>query len=66
MLVLRRLERAYYQAEELAKRPIQTLADMREAAKRIAALKPAAVIIKGGHLAGPEVVDILYEKGEFK
>lgn len=54
------------EAEVLAKMPIKTLADMREAAKRIAALKPAAVIIKGGHLAGPEVVDILYEKGEFK
>ena len=28
-------------------------------------LKPAAVVIKGGHLAGPEVIDILLEKGEF-
>jgi hydroxymethylpyrimidine kinase/phosphomethylpyrimidine kinase len=38
---------------------------MREAAKRIASLKPAAVVIKGGHLAGPDVIDVLYEDGEF-
>ena len=54
------------EAEVLAKMPIASLAEMREAAKRIAALKPAAVIVKGGHLAGPEVVDVLYENGEFR
>ena len=53
------------EAEVLAKMPIGSLADMREAATRIAALKPAAVVIKGGHLAGPEVVDVLFEQGEF-
>ena len=53
------------EAEVLAKMSIGSLADMREAATRIAALKPAAVVIKGGHLAGPEVVDVLFEKGEF-
>jgi hydroxymethylpyrimidine/phosphomethylpyrimidine kinase len=54
------------EAEVLAKMSIRSLADMREAAKRIAALKPAAVVIKGGHLPGPEVVDLLFEKGELK
>ena len=53
------------EAEVLAKMPIRSLADMREAAARIAMLKPAAVVIKGGHLAGPEVVDVLLEHGEF-
>ena len=53
------------EAEVLARMSIGSLADMREAANRIAALKPAAVVIKGGHLAGPEVVDLLFEKGEF-
>jgi hydroxymethylpyrimidine kinase/phosphomethylpyrimidine kinase len=53
------------EAEVLAKMPIASLADMREAAKRIAAFKPAAVVIKGGHLAGPEVIDVLYEHGVF-
>jgi hydroxymethylpyrimidine/phosphomethylpyrimidine kinase len=53
------------EAEVLAKMSITTLDGMREAATRIAALKPAAVVIKGGHLAGPEVVDVLYENGTF-
>ena len=51
------------EAEVLAKMSIGSLADMREAAARIAALKPAAVVIKGGHLPGPEVVDLLFEHG---
>ena len=53
------------EAEVLAKMTIASVADMKEAARRIAMLKPAAVVIKGGHLAGPEVVDLLLEKGEF-
>ena len=53
------------EAEVLAKMPIASVADMREAATRIAMLKPAAVVIKGGHLAGPEVVDVLLDHGEF-
>jgi hydroxymethylpyrimidine/phosphomethylpyrimidine kinase len=53
------------EAEVLAKMSIKNVADMREAARRIAMLKPAAVVIKGGHLAGPEVIDILLEKGVF-
>lgn len=51
------------EAEVLAKMSITSVADMKEAARRIAMLKPAAVVIKGGHLAGPEVIDILFEKG---
>ena len=53
------------EAEVLAKMSITSVADMKEAARRIAMLKPAAVVIKGGHLAGPEVIDILLEKGAF-
>jgi hydroxymethylpyrimidine/phosphomethylpyrimidine kinase len=53
------------EAEVLAKMAITSVADMKEAARRIAMLKPAAVVIKGGHLAGPEVIDILLEKGQF-
>jgi len=53
------------EAEVLAKMSITSVADMKEAARRIAMLKPSAVVIKGGHLAGPEVVDILLEKGAF-
>ena len=53
------------EAEVLAKMSIASLADMREAARRIAMLKPSAVVVKGGHLAGPEVVDLLLEDGVF-
>ncbi len=53
------------EAEVLAKMPIRNREDMREAARRIAMLKPAAVVIKGGHLAGPEVIDILLEDGTY-
>jgi hydroxymethylpyrimidine/phosphomethylpyrimidine kinase len=53
------------EAEVLAKMTIASVADMREAARRIAMLKPAAVVIKGGHLDGPEVIDLLLEGGEY-
>jgi hydroxymethylpyrimidine/phosphomethylpyrimidine kinase len=53
------------EAEVLAGMTIGNLADMREAARRIAALGPAAVLVKGGHMTGTEVVDVLYEKGVF-
>jgi hydroxymethylpyrimidine/phosphomethylpyrimidine kinase len=53
------------EAEALAGMTIRSPVDMREAARRIARLKPRAVVVKGGHLAGADVVDILYEDGEF-
>jgi hydroxymethylpyrimidine/phosphomethylpyrimidine kinase len=53
------------EAELLAGITIRSREDMREAARRIARLKPAAVVVKGGHLPGPDVVDLLYENGRF-
>ena len=53
------------EAEVLAKMTVRTRDDMREAARRIAMLKPGAVVIKGGHLPGSEIVDVLLEHGEF-
>jgi hydroxymethylpyrimidine/phosphomethylpyrimidine kinase len=53
------------EAEVLAKMTIASVDDMKEAARRIAMLKPSAVVIKGGHLSGPEVIDILLENGEY-
>ena len=53
------------EAEVLAKMAVRTVDDMREAARRIATFKPGAVVIKGGHLAGPQVIDLLFENGEF-
>jgi hydroxymethylpyrimidine/phosphomethylpyrimidine kinase len=53
------------EAEALAGMTIGSPADIREAARRIARLTPRAVVVKGGHLSGAEVVDILYADGEF-
>lgn len=44
---------------------INSADDIYEACRRIAALGPKAVLIKGGHMAGSTAVDILYLKGCF-
>jgi hydroxymethylpyrimidine/phosphomethylpyrimidine kinase len=53
------------EAEVLTGLTIRSVADMRAAADALASFKPAAVVIKGGHLDGPTVVDLLYERGRF-
>ncbi|MGE0460226.1 MAG: bifunctional hydroxymethylpyrimidine kinase/phosphomethylpyrimidine kinase [Vicinamibacterales bacterium] len=53
------------EAEALAGMSIHSRGDMREAARRIAALGPGAVLVKGGHLPGGEVVDLVYVEGVF-
>lgn len=65
------LRRAYVvtpnapEAEVLAGLPVRTVADAREAARRILKLGPSAVIIKGGHLETGEVVDLLFDGHTF-
>jgi hydroxymethylpyrimidine/phosphomethylpyrimidine kinase len=56
------------EAELLSGVKIRSRADMRRAARAIAKLGPRAVLIKGGHLKGPEIVDLLYTEKftEFK
>jgi len=44
---------------------VDSLSTAREAAKRIAGKGAAAVVIKGGHLEGPESVDVLFHAGTF-
>lgn len=53
------------EAEVLAGMQIPTVEAAREAARRIHALGPGAVVIKGGHLAGHEVVDLLFDGRSF-
>jgi hydroxymethylpyrimidine/phosphomethylpyrimidine kinase len=53
------------EAEALAGLRITTEEDRREAARRIMALGPAAVVIKGGHFDTPDIVDLLAVGGEF-
>jgi hydroxymethylpyrimidine/phosphomethylpyrimidine kinase len=66
-LVARLLPRAalvtpnLYEASQLAGFDVETTDDMRRAAKAIAAEGAKAVLVKGGHLRGGEVVDLLYD-----
>jgi hydroxymethylpyrimidine/phosphomethylpyrimidine kinase len=51
------------EAEVLCGMSIRSVSDMRVAAEKLAALKPSAVVLKGGHLEGPDVVDVIFEHG---
>ncbi|MFB6470110.1 MAG: bifunctional hydroxymethylpyrimidine kinase/phosphomethylpyrimidine kinase [Vulcanisaeta sp. AZ3] len=57
------------EASHLAGFPVETLDDAKRAAKVIAEeLHPEIVIVKGGHLTGPESIDIVYfrDTGEYR
>jgi hydroxymethylpyrimidine/phosphomethylpyrimidine kinase len=49
------------EASILADLPVRTEADMRAAARRLVDAGCQAVLIKGGHLEGDEVVDLLFD-----
>ena len=51
------------EAEVLAGFPVRNEADMRRAAERLAQLGARAVLLKGGHLEGDTVVDLLLHDG---
>jgi hydroxymethylpyrimidine/phosphomethylpyrimidine kinase len=53
------------EAEVLAGMPVETRADMEEAARRIYALGPRYVLIKGGHLKG-DALDLLWNGRELR
>ena len=53
------------EAETLVGGPITTQDAMREAAKRLHALGPRWVVMKGGHLGGDTVPDMLHDGREF-
>ncbi len=44
----------------------QNESEMRLQAERLLALGPSAVLIKGGHLSGPEAADIFYDGSRFR
>lgn len=52
------------EAEELLGQRIRSRADMLEAARALRACGARAVLLKGGHLAGPQVHDLLLGSGE--
>lgn len=49
------------EAERLIGAPVRDVRQMRRAARRIHGLGAGAVLLTGGHLAGPEVVDVLFD-----
>jgi hydroxymethylpyrimidine/phosphomethylpyrimidine kinase len=53
------------EAEVLGGKQIRSISDAREAARRIHALGPTAVIVKGGHAAGDDIVDLLFDGHDF-
>jgi len=53
------------EASILCQRKIRTVEDMQEAARAIHAMGPKYVLVKGGHLPGERVTDLLYDGREF-
>jgi hydroxymethylpyrimidine/phosphomethylpyrimidine kinase len=53
------------EAEALSGRRIASLDDVRDAAKRLHHLGAENVIVKGGHAAGDEIVDVLFDGKDF-
>lgn len=54
------------EAEVLAGFPVRDEADMRRAAERLVALGARAVLLKGGHLEGDRVIDLLLHDGRIE
>jgi hydroxymethylpyrimidine/phosphomethylpyrimidine kinase len=52
------------EAEVLAEIPIRSLDDMRKAGRRILQLGPRVVLVKGGHLDGPQSIDVVCTRDE--
>ena len=53
------------EAEKLSGTTIKSSKDMKRAAEVICKLGPVGVLVKGGHLEEPTLVDLFYYKGEF-
>ena len=54
-----------HEAAALLGRAVGSEAEMRDAARAVCDLGAAAALVKGGHLAGGEAVDLLYDGSEF-
>ncbi|MBP7831052.1 MAG: bifunctional hydroxymethylpyrimidine kinase/phosphomethylpyrimidine kinase [Kiritimatiellae bacterium] len=52
------------EAAILCGHPIESVEQMREAAREIGDRYDVACAIKGGHLAGPDITDVLYDEGQ--
>ena len=54
------------EAEALSGVKIKDLSSQKQAAKKISECGVKAVVVKGGHISGSKVIDVLYYDGEFK
>ena len=54
------------EAETLVGGPIETVDDMKAAARRLHTLGPRWVVVKGGHMGGETVTDLLYDGSAFQ
>ncbi len=54
------------EAEVLVGFPVRVEADMRRAAEKLLAFGPKAVLMKGGHLEGDRIVDLLLHDGKIE
>ena len=54
------------EAEVLVGFPVRIEADMKRAAEKLAALGAKSVLMKGGHLEGDRVIDLLFHDGRFE
>jgi hydroxymethylpyrimidine/phosphomethylpyrimidine kinase len=53
-----------HEAAALLGRPVETLAEAEDAARRIADRGPSAVLVKGGHLSERDAIDVLFFEGQ--
>jgi hydroxymethylpyrimidine/phosphomethylpyrimidine kinase len=53
------------EAEALSGHPVTDLEEAKDAAQAITQLGPEVTIIKGGHLVGPEAIDVVYYQKAF-
>jgi hydroxymethylpyrimidine/phosphomethylpyrimidine kinase len=54
-----------HEAEAMTGRPVTEFEEMKEAAQFLAGLGARAVLIKGGHLDGDFLIDVLYDGADF-
>jgi hydroxymethylpyrimidine/phosphomethylpyrimidine kinase len=52
------------EAEILSGAPVRSIDDVHEAGRRILAMGPSVVLIKGGHIDGAESIDVAFMAGE--
>lgn len=53
------------EASTLSGIPVDSISSARDAAKAIAGFGAQSVVVKGGHLNGPEAIDVLFHQGQF-